>query len=78
MSEGYIGDPIKRQMREQLKTNIVNAARKDSSLSFVDLGERFGCGRSTVRRVIKEQAPDVYERLRGRPDLCKRVRRHKP
>lgn len=66
MSEAYIGDPVKRAMRERLKTNIVTAARKDISLSFVDLGQRFGCGRNTVRRVIKDRAPDVYERLRVR------------
>jgi len=66
MSEPYISDPVRKAMREQLKANIVAAARKDISLSFVDLGERFGCGRNTVRRVIKDRAPDVYERLRVR------------
>lgn len=72
MSEGYIGDPVKRAMREKRELDIITAARKDSSLSFVDLGERFGCGRNTVRRVIKAKAPDVYERLRGRTDMSKR------
>lgn len=66
MSEGYIGDPVKRAMREARELDIVAAARKDISLSFVDLGQRFGVARSTVRRVIKEKAPDVYERLRVR------------
>ena len=70
--EGYIGDPVRRTMREKRELDIVVAARKDSSLSFVDLGERFGCGRNTVRRVIKDRAPDVYERLRKRGDMSKR------
>lgn len=64
--EDYIGDPVKRAMREKRELDIITAARKDISLSFVDLGQRFGVARSTVRRVIKEKAPDVYERLRRR------------
>ena len=66
MSEGYIGDPVKRAMKQKRELDLVAAARKDISLSFVDLGERFGCGRNTVRRVIKDCAPEVYERLRRR------------
>ena len=66
MSEGYIGDPVKRAMKKKREADIVTAARKDISLSFVDLGERFGVGRNTARRVIKDNAPDVYERLRKR------------
>jgi hypothetical protein len=66
MSEPYIGDPVKKAMKKKREADIVTAARKDISLSFVDLGERFGCGRNTVRRVIKDCAPEVYERLRRR------------
>lgn len=72
MSEAYIGDPVKRALKQKREADIVSAARKDISLSFVDLGERFGVGRNTARLAIKENAPDVFERLRKRPDMSKR------
>ena len=64
MSEPYISDPVRKAMREQLKANIVAAARKDPTLTFVELGQRFGVVRATARTVIRKGAPDVFEKMR--------------